>query len=146
MRTEAMDLSVRKSVAVQTDVEHAFRVFTEEIASWWPVETHSIHKQVTPVLEGTVGGRVYERTEDGREEHWAKVLAWEPPHRLVLEWQVNPERRPSEIEVIFSTEGEATRVDLEHRGLEDEEMKGSYYDGWDVVLGRYAGKLSNAAS
>jgi uncharacterized protein YndB with AHSA1/START domain len=142
MRTEAMDLSVRKSVTVQTDVERAFRVFTEEIASWWPVETHSIHKQVTPVLERRAGGRLYERTEDGREEHWAKVLAWEPPHRLVLEWQVNAERRPSEIEIIFSGEGEVTRVDLEHRGFEDEEMQGSYDDGWDVVLGRYSERVA----
>jgi uncharacterized protein YndB with AHSA1/START domain len=137
MRTEAMDLSVRKSVTVQTDVEHAFRVFTDEIASWWPVETHSIHKVVTPVLEGRAGGRFYERTEDGREEHWAKVLEWEAPHRLVLEWQVNPERPPSEVEVIFTAEGEVTRVDLEHRGFEDEEMQGSYDDGWGVVLGRF---------
>jgi uncharacterized protein YndB with AHSA1/START domain len=137
MRTEAMDLSVRKSVTVQTDVERAFRVFTDEIASWWPVETHSIHKEVTPVLEGGAGGRVYERTEDGREEDWAKVLEWQPPHRLVLEWQVNPDRPPSEVEVIFTAEGEVTRVDLEHRGLEDEEMQGSYDDGWDVVLGRF---------
>jgi uncharacterized protein YndB with AHSA1/START domain len=138
MRTEAMDLVVRKSVTVQTDVEQAFRIFTEEIASWWPVETHSIHKETTtPVFDGP-GGRVYERAEDGKEELWAKVLAWEPPDRLVLEWQVNPERPPTEVEIRFSATTDGTQVDLEHRGFDREEFRGNYDEGWELVLGRYA--------
>jgi uncharacterized protein YndB with AHSA1/START domain len=142
MRTEAMDLVVRKSVTVAAEPEHAFKVFTEEIASWWPVETHSIHKQTTPVFEGRPGGRLYERTADGKEEHWAKVLEWEPPHRLVLEWRVNPERPPTEIEITFNAEGAATRVELEHRGFDTEEFRDSYDEGWDVVIGRYVERLA----
>ena len=135
---------VRKTVTVDCTVEEAFRVFTAEARSWWPVETHSINVQVDEIVfEPRVGGAVYETGTNGERGHWATVLDWDPPHRLVLAWNIL--QRPgdlTEVEVQFVPDGDCTRVELEHRGWEDVEVdaseKRSNYDaGWDVVLGAY---------
>lgn len=143
--------AIRKTVSIDCSVDDAFRTFTEGIGSWWPLHTHSISVMdagdaapETAVMEPRVGGRLYERTRDGRECEWGSVLAWEPPSRLVLEWRVNPSNPSTEIEVRFSIEGSGTRVDLEHRGWErypDEsgaEARGSYAQGWESVFAGYA--------
>ena len=92
---------VRAMVEVRRGIEEAFRVFTTEIASWWPVTGHSVEpdKVEAVVLEGRAGGRLYERWRDGGEADWGRVLAWEPPTRLLLAWSPNPERPPTEVEV-----------------------------------------------
>lgn len=141
---QAEELAIRKSVTVTAPLDEAFEVFTKRLAKWWPLETHSIGKEriETVVVDGHAGGQIYERLEDGTEARWATVTAWEPPRRLVLAWQVNPDRPvPTEVEVRFSEEGAGTRVDLEHRGweqYEDAQEASSYYEtGWDLVLDRY---------
>jgi uncharacterized protein YndB with AHSA1/START domain len=150
MSEQATDLVVRRSVTVARSPEDAFRVFTEEIGSWWPVETHSIGKDGRPAetaaIDGREGGSFYERTGSGTE-HWGTILVWEPPSRIVISWELRPERPPTEIDVRFTPEGAGTRVQLEHRGFErlgDEaaEVAASYSDGWSKVLGRYA-ELAN---
>jgi uncharacterized protein YndB with AHSA1/START domain len=76
------------------------------------------------VLEPKAGGRWYEIGEDGQQCNWGKVLAWEPPKRLLLAWQINGNWKydpdlVTEVEVTFTpVAGGATRVDLEHRNLE----------------------------
>ena len=138
------DLIVRKSVHVECTPEHAFHVFTERKTDWWPYETHAAsgEKPAEVIYEPQVGGRVYDRLQDGRENQWGTVLAWEPPRRLAIEWNVNPANPKTELEVRFTPENGGTRVDLEHRGWErygDEahESFSSYNSGWDLVLGRY---------
>jgi uncharacterized protein YndB with AHSA1/START domain len=139
---------VRRAVTVERPLEEAFRVFTEELASWWPVETHSIAKEAveTVVMEGRVGGRLYERAGDGAECDWGRLLAWEPPHRVAFEWQITGV--PTEVDVRFTPDGEHTRVDLTHRGFERLEngaaRRESYNGGWVTVLGRYE-SAANAA-
>jgi uncharacterized protein YndB with AHSA1/START domain len=134
---------VRKQISVECDLDNAFRTFTRDIATWWPVESHSITGEgATPVVEPRVGGRMYERGSDGKECDWATILVYEPPHRIVLEWKVNSAAPPTEVEVRFSQDGDATRVELEHRGWEQypsggTEERGSYDTGWDQVLGLY---------
>ena len=135
---------VVKSVTVDCPVERAFTVFTREIGSWWPTESHSLHPgEVERVVwEEIDGGAVYELATNGERAQWATVLRWEPPHRLVIAWQVNPDRLGTEVEVRFTDEGGRTRVDLEHRGWENleadgAEMRASYDTGWDHVLGRF---------
>jgi uncharacterized protein YndB with AHSA1/START domain len=142
MTTQAQIEAIRKSVTVKAAVEAAFKAFTDEITTWWPLATHSYggEKATEAVFEGRNGGRVFERREDGTEADWGEVIAWEPPHRFVLEWKI----WPSEVEVRFSYESEGvTRVDLEHRGWERaregaEQMRESYDGGWEVVLGAFA--------
>jgi DNA-binding transcriptional ArsR family regulator/uncharacterized protein YndB with AHSA1/START domain len=134
---------VRKQIAVATDVESAFRTFTEDIATWWPVEGHSkTGAGSIPVLEQREGGRMYEQGRDGTEHDWATILVYEPPHRVVLEWKVNSAAPPTEVEVRFSPDGDGTRVELEHRGWElypsgDTEERESYDSGWPRVLERF---------
>ncbi len=134
---------VRKQISVDCDVESAFRTFTEDIATWWPVASHSVSGEgTTPYFEGRDGGRMYERTADGHEHDWANIVAYEPPHRVVLEWKVNPAAPPTEVEVRFSQDGDGTRVELEHRGWEryptgGSDERGSYDSGWGHVLGRF---------
>jgi len=135
---------VRKVVTVDCAVEEAFRVFTADALSWWPVETHSIHETVREIVfEPEVGGEVYEVSTDGDKGHWAAVTAWEPPNRLVLAWNIlQAEPVATEVEVRFVADGIGTRVEVEHRGWEalvegGAEKRASYDTGWDVVLGKY---------
>ena len=137
-------LAVRKSIVVSAPVERAFELFTDGIASWWPFSSHSIHgdEVATAVVEPREGGRVYEIARSGKEEHWAYVRAYEKPHRLVLEWKVNPSKPATEVEVRFSPEGDGTRVDLVHRGWEafgasSDAERGHYETGWGTVLGAF---------
>jgi uncharacterized protein YndB with AHSA1/START domain len=135
---------VRKTITVDCAVEEAFRIFTKEAQSWWPTDGHSIFKKVQAIVfEEHEGGEVYEVSTSGDRGHWATVLAWEPPNRLVLAWNIL-ERDPvaTELEVRFLRNGDGTRVDLEHRGWETlgnsaSEKRDSYDTGWDHVLGVY---------
>lgn len=118
--------SVRKVVLVQAPQEVAWRVFTEQMGTWWPLQNYKIGqvKAVDAVVEPRVGGRWYELGEDGSTCQWGSVLAWEPRARLVLswditaDWQYDPDLK-TEIELRFIPEGKnATRVELEHRRLD----------------------------
>jgi uncharacterized protein YndB with AHSA1/START domain len=153
MTQQAARLTVSKTITVDADREHAFRVFTDEIGSWWPFDTKAIGQvpATTAVLEPRAGGRWFERGEDGSECEWGRVVAFEPPERLVLNWQIGADWRydptlETEVEIRFSAEDAGrTRVDLEHRGLEAygeqaEQMK-SIFDspaGWGELLGLFA--------
>jgi uncharacterized protein YndB with AHSA1/START domain len=138
---------VRKTVTVTASAEHAFHVFTDRIADWWPLELHSVGAEILGISPEAVafeGGWLVERMEGGREAPWAEVLAWEPPDRLVLAWKPNPNREaPTEIEVTFTpVPSGGTRVDLEHRGWErlgeeGREARDGYSD-WERVLARFA--------
>jgi uncharacterized protein YndB with AHSA1/START domain len=139
---------VRKTVSVDCTVEEAFRVFTADALSWWPVESHSIHQSVTEIVfEPHAGGEVYEVSESGERGHWATVLQWEPPNRLVLAWNIlEREGDVTEVEVRFLPEGGQTRVELEHRGWENvareaPAKRDDYDTGWGYVLGTFADRL-----
>jgi uncharacterized protein YndB with AHSA1/START domain len=118
--------SVRKTVSVDAPQDVAWRVFTQKMGTWWPLANYKIGKAnaVDAVIEPQVGGRWYERGEDGSTCDWGRVLLWEPPSRLVLSWDINAEWQPeptlkTEIEVRFIPDGEnVTRVELEHRHLD----------------------------
>ena len=117
--------SVNKEIVVQAPPERAFRVFTENFDSWWP-RGHHIGKaeMKAAIMEGKPNGRWYELGVDGSECQWGYVIAWEPPRRVVLAWQLDGQWQydPSlvtEVEVTFTPVGaSATRVELEHRLLE----------------------------
>ena len=123
----SIDIPVHRTISVSASVERAFRVFTAEFDTWWP-RSHHIGKSPMKkaIVEGKVGGRCYTEQEDGTESDWGRVLVWEPPHRIVLAWQITPEwgyqpdlSQSSEVEIRFSpVAGGGTRVDLEHRHFE----------------------------
>ena len=146
MSTTALP-AVQKSVTVNAPVERAFEVFTDGLANWWPLGTHSLGKDQIDrmVFEHRAGGRVYEILKDGSEREWADVLAYDHLSSFTLAWrpyEVFEERAATELEVRFVREGDQTRVELEHRGWErlgDEaaESQQGYDSGWDFVLGQY---------
>lgn len=141
---------VTRSIHVRCDTDTAFRVFTRELATWWPLETHAIHPGAVRevVWEEHVGGEVYEVAHDGTRAHWAEVVAWDPPRRLAIAWHVNPEAAAAtDIELTFTPEGDGTRIDLVHSGWERlgdaaGETRASYDGGWVIVLGNYEQALA----
>lgn len=139
---------VRKTITVDCAVEEAFRIFTADALSWWPVESHSIHETVAEIVfETEVGGEVYEVSTSGEKGYWATVLDWDPPNRLVLAWNIlRADGSPTEVEVRFLPEGGGTRVELEHRGWDElgeggTTKRDNYDTGWDFVLGRYVDRI-----
>ena len=146
MVQETTELVIHKAVTVDVPVEHAFRVFTAEIHTWWPLHTHAVDTRASDevVLEGRVGGRLFERTPAGDEHDWGAVVVWEPPHRVGYTWHPGRgEETAQEVEVTFTAAGGGTRVEIRHWGWEKlagpiDETIASYNEGWDAVLARYA--------
>ena len=109
--------SVRKVVSVQAPQAVAWRVFTEKMGAWWPLAYYKIGKAnaVDAVIEPRVGGRWYERGDDGSMCQWGSVLAWEPHSRLVLSWDINADWQydptlKTEIEVRFNADGSEPEI------------------------------------
>jgi uncharacterized protein YndB with AHSA1/START domain len=136
---------LRVSVRVERPQAEAFELFTDGIARWWPLATHSIAQERAGscVIEPHAGGAVYEIGADGARHPWGRVVAWEPPRRLVMSWHPGrPPEQGQELEVRFEPEGAATRVELEHRdwqklGAQAERGRESYGRGWASVLQSY---------
>jgi DNA-binding transcriptional ArsR family regulator/uncharacterized protein YndB with AHSA1/START domain len=141
------------SIIVGASAEHAFRVFIGSFNTWWPHQFHIGQADMAgAILESRVGGRWYERGEDGSECDWGRVLVLEPPHRLVVTWQINGQwqydpdpEHASEIEVRFTADGPGqTTVELEHRYLHRLIGGQTVYEAligggsWIVILERFA--------
>jgi uncharacterized protein YndB with AHSA1/START domain len=146
------------TVTVSVPIERAFQVFTASFNTWWPAQYHIGQVEIAEaILEPREGGRWYERGVDGSECDWGRVLAWEPPHRLVVTWQINGQwqfdpdpEHASEIEVRFAAAGpEQTTVELEHRLL-DRLVDGQQLrdgitggGGWGAILELFAKAAAN---
>jgi uncharacterized protein YndB with AHSA1/START domain len=157
MTAQATETSVLKSIVVDAPPERAFTVFTEEMASWWPPEHHIVESELAEmVFEPRAGGRVFDRGVDGSECQWARVLAYEPPDRVVIAWDINIEweiepdhSKSSEVEVRFVPQGDGhTRVELEHRNLDRhgpgwEKVRDAVGSpgGWGSTLEAYAARI-----
>lgn len=158
MSTSGTDPSVHASILVEGSLERAFEVFTAGLGTWFPSEYNLMSTPIVErVFEPRVGGRIYDRGEDGSECHWGNVLAYEPPHRVVFVWGLTPQwsvdltpERSSEVEVRFTAETpERTRVELEHRHLDRhgegwERSRASLTDegGWQWCLQRFAERIA----
>ncbi|KGI70150.1 SRPBCC family protein [Mycolicibacterium rufum] len=127
---------IRRRIVVNAPVEHAFRVFTEKFGDFKPRDHNLLSVPITAtVFEPRVGGRIYDIGSDGSRCAWARVLAFEPPTRVVFSWDIGPtwqveadESKTSEVEVRFIAEAaDRTRVELEHRHLD------RHGDGWRSV-------------
>lgn len=144
---------IRRSVVARCSPERAFHVFTEEMGSWWPAQTHSraaaeFEEQALEVqrieFQGRKGGQVLEHMSNGETLPWAEILAWEPPTRFVLAWRPHSRpQAPTEVEVTFTANEAGTLVVLEHRGWDrlPEDIREAYEDysgGWILTLSRFA--------
>jgi uncharacterized protein YndB with AHSA1/START domain len=152
---------VKQSIVVEAPIARAFKVFTEEFGRFKPPEHNLLGVEIAEtVFEPRVGGHVYDRGTDGSECRWARVLAYEPPDRVLLSWDISPQwqietdlEKTSEWEVRFTAETpNRTRVELEHRKLERhgagwEGVRGGVAgdQGWPLYLRRYADLFTHAA-
>ena len=142
---------IEKSVFVPLKPDAAFRLFANDMARWWPLDSHSLSassgaQAQTVTVEPHAGGKVIETMADGSTADWATITDWTPGARLSLDWYVG--RDPSDatqVEVTFLPEAEGTRVDLVHDGFDQLGKGGAetavgYRTGWARVLGQcYAG-------
>jgi uncharacterized protein YndB with AHSA1/START domain len=158
--TQAPATTVGHSIVVDAPIERAFQVFIEDFDRIKPHEHNMLPVEIAEtVFEPRVGGHVIDRGADGSECRWARVLAYEPPNRLVISWDISPQwqietdrDRTSEVEVRFVPEGaERTRVQLEHRYLDRhgdgwqslrDGVQGD--QGWPLYLERYAAVIGTA--
>ena len=133
---QATDNAARTSIVVEAPIERAFSVFTSGMGSWWPPANHVLQADLAEmVFEPRVGGYIYDRGTDGSESRWARVLAYEPPHRLVFSWDISTQwqietdpGKTSEVEVRFTQESpDRTLVELEHRHID------RHGDGWETM-------------
>jgi uncharacterized protein YndB with AHSA1/START domain len=154
MSTQTAETSIRTSIVVEAPIERAFRVFTDDFGRFKPREHNLLEVDIAEtVFEPRVGGHLFDRGVDGSECRWARVLAYEPPHRVVFSWDISPRwqietdvEKTSEVEVQFISEApERTRIELEHRNLERhgegwegvrEGVRGD--EGWPLYLRRFA--------
>ena len=148
------DVVVRRQITVNAPIDRAFEVFTEQFGEFKPKEHNLLGAPITETtFEPWAGGNIVDRAEDGSECRWARVLAYEPPNRVVFSWDISPywqletdQANASEVQVRFIAEGpDRTRVELEHRNLDRhgpgwEGVRDGVADdaGWPLYLARYA--------
>jgi uncharacterized protein YndB with AHSA1/START domain len=145
---------IRQQVTVTIEPELAFDLFTAQMGTWWPVESYSravseFEREDVEVAElvfqARMGGSILERMSDGRVMPWAEVIAWQPPHRVLLSWRPHsaPEP-PTEVEVTFAARAGGALVLVEHGGWErlSESFREGLYEiyarGWITTLGCFA--------
>jgi uncharacterized protein YndB with AHSA1/START domain len=157
--TQETTTVVRRQIAVQAPIERAFAVFTEQFGDFKPPEHNLLRAPITEtVFEPRVGGHIYDRGSDGSECRWARILAYDPPDRVVFSWDISPqwqiETEPdntSEVEIRFTAQAPGhTLVELEHRNIDrhgpgwQAMADGVANDaGWPLYLSRYAALLTS---
>ncbi len=160
MTTTPQATAVVAETVVDVPVERAFSVFTQDFDRIKPKDHNLLDVEIEEtVFETHVGGNIYDRGVDGTECRWARVLVFEPPHRLIFSWDISPQwgletdqDRTSEVEVLFiELSPGRTRVRLEHRhlerhgdGWEAERDSVSSDNGWPLYLSRYAEMIKPA--
>ena len=161
MTHSATTTTVRRQILVNAPISEAFKVFTERFGDFKPREHNLLKAAIAEtVFEPRVGGNIYDRAVDGSDCRWARILAFEPPNRVVFTWDISPRWQietnsdlTSEVEVRFFVETpERTRVELEHRNLDRhgygwESVRDGVDNeaGWPLYLRRYAALFERQA-
>ncbi|MBB5046182.1 uncharacterized protein YndB with AHSA1/START domain [Rhodopseudomonas rhenobacensis] len=148
---------IRKQIVVDIPPERAFRVFTEQHGAWWPLETHHVGDKPaqTAIIEPKAGGRWFERSTDGTEYLWGRVLVWDPPSHLVMTWEIDGDWKHddalvTEVDVRFVPVGaKQTRIEFEHRLLENyganaHFMRAPMDGGWSSFLELFGAQTEKA--
>jgi Activator of Hsp90 ATPase homolog 1-like protein len=149
-----MTAPLKMSFDVACSPEHAFDVWTAGIGTWWPPD-HTVtgRSDLDVVLQGSVGGRIYERTPEGDEHEWGEVTVWEPPSQLGYLWHLRGDRADAtEVEIRFLAQGTtATRIEIEHRGWErlgaaGDDWRDRNRAGWQSLLPHYLAAIAKGDS
>ncbi len=134
-----------KTVTVPLDPRRAFRLFTDEMSDWWPLDSHSLSAQDgAPARRVTVtpaeGGPVFETKPDGTTAPWGRVTEWKPGERFGMTWHVGqPEETASHVSVSFDVVADGTKVTLVHDNWEAladtaAARHAGYETGWNMVF------------
>ena len=158
MESSVEEIVVKKAVRVNASIERAFRVFVEQMETWWPKGHHIGAQEWELILvEPRVGGRWYEQDAAGQQFEWGTVLQWEPPNKARFRWHLGPlpgsgvwgydpdSSRASEVEIRFHAEEGTTLVELEHsklgrHGIGAEKMRAIFDapEAWEKIIADYA--------
>jgi uncharacterized protein YndB with AHSA1/START domain len=140
---------LRISLDVACSAGHAFRVWTSRIGTWWPPDHTVTGQPGLVVLQGGVGGRIYERSTDGVEHEWGEVTVWQPPARLAYRWYLGTDpAQATEVEIRFLAQGAvATRIEIEHHGWERlgtsaDQWRDRNRAGWQTLLPHFAAAIA----
>ena len=99
-------------------IERAFSVFTDRFGDFKPPEHNLLGAPIAEtVFEGRVGGSIVDRAVDGSECRWARILAFDPPDRVVFSWDIIDRHGPGWEAVTDGVDGP---------------------QGWPLYLDRYA--------
>ena len=135
-------------------IDRAFEVFIEQFGDFKPKEHNLLGAPIAETtFEPRVGGHIFDRAEDGSECRWARVLAYEPPNRVVFSWDISPYWQLETDEAqrqrgrgpLRRRDAGPHPVELEHRNLDRhgpgwEGVRDGVADdaGWPLYLARYA--------
>ena len=138
---------IQKSILLRCPPDEAFHLFTVRISEWWP-KTHRLTKDPESELFLEPAGRFWERSREGREIELGRVLTWEPPHRLALDFYIGTNvAQPTALEVTFTSENEGTRVTVHHRSKPESEdlwtLRAPVFErSWEAVLAALASAVT----
>ena len=140
-------MKIHKSIRVERSPEASFRIFCEEIGQWWPGGFGGEGSRLA--IEPKVGGRFFETRTDGSEYEIGRVTAYQPPALVAFTWRAPSWELTTQVEVRFSAEDTATRVELDHSGWERSpkltDGRKSYDSGWETILGHYQRHIAASA-
>ena len=132
---------LRFSFDVACDADHAFATWTRRISLWWPPDHTVSGSPEAVVLEGLIGGRIYERTAHGEEHDWGVVTAWRPPVLVGYRWYLGGDAdRATDVAIRFvPLDAQATRVEIEQSGWERlgaaaGELRDRNRSGWESLM------------
>jgi uncharacterized protein YndB with AHSA1/START domain len=144
--TERGEVLVRESVRVDLSPDEAFRLFTDGISEWWPLEegySYGGDRAREIFLEAVEGGRFYERFVDGDELQVGTVTVCSPPDRILFTWRSPDWRAETEVDVRFLAQRDGTNVEVVHRGFDrlgpdGEAIARRWGSGWPRVVRAFA--------
>ena len=124
------------------------------LPEWWPLAARSVFLDhaASCHVEPHVGGRLYERSRDGREEIWGRFLTLEDGRRVIFTWHPGiPHTSATEVEINFTQVGSETNVTVEHRrwerlGPRASFVRGIIDGGWPGILARFVARANGAES
>ena len=143
---------LRLTFEVACAADHAFAVWTERIGTWWPAGHTVSGAPEAVVLQGWVGGRVYERTTQGVEHDWGVLTKWEPPVFLAFRWHLGVEpESATDVHVSFSPlDGGGTLIEIEQSGWDRvgaaaSQLRGRNEVGWNSLVPHVRAAMENGA-